>query len=108
VAPDKAYVDRLTRKQIAPVTTGQIYWGAVPFVIIQIIMVGLIIGFPGIVGHDTVQKIDLDKVKIEMPTDMPGGSTDPLAPPPDLQPGSAASDKAAADEQKKIDDLFRK
>ena len=30
------------------------------------------------------------------------------APPANLQPGSAASDKAAADEQKKIDDLFKK
>ncbi|MEJ5990203.1 TRAP transporter large permease subunit [Ramlibacter sp. PS3R-8] len=110
VAPDKAYVDRVTRKQIAPVTTGQIYWGAVPFVIIQLAMVGLIIAFPGIVGHDTVEKVDLDKVKIEMPADMPGsgGSTDPLAPPADLQPGSAASNKAEADEQKKIDDLFKK
>ena len=90
VAPDKAYIDRVTRKEILPVTTGQIYWGAVPFVIIQIIMVGLIIAFPGIVSQDKVEKIDLDKVKIEMPADMPGsgGSTDPLAPPPALQPGS--------------------
>jgi GntP family gluconate:H+ symporter len=108
VAPDKAYIDRVTRREIAPVTTGQIYWGAVPFVIIQIIMVGLIIAFPGIVSHDKVEKIDLDKVKIEMPTDMPGGPNDPLAPPGDLQPGSAASDKAAAEEQQKVDDLFKK
>jgi TRAP-type mannitol/chloroaromatic compound transport system permease large subunit len=105
VAPDKAYIDRVTRKEIAPVTTGQIYWGAVPFVIIQIIMVGLIIAFPGIVAHDKVEKIDLDKVKIEMPKDM---GMDSLTPPADLLPGSAASDKAAADEQKKIDDLFKK
>ena len=46
VAPDKEYTDRVTRKQIPPVTTMQIYWGAVPFVLIQIIMVGLIIAFP--------------------------------------------------------------
>jgi TRAP-type mannitol/chloroaromatic compound transport system permease large subunit len=110
VAPDKAYVDRITRQQIAPVTTGQIYWGAVPFVIIQIIMVGLIIGFPGIVSRDKDLVIDLDKVKIEMPVDLQGNppGTDPLAPPPDLQPGSAEGDKAAADEQQKIDDLFKK
>jgi TRAP-type mannitol/chloroaromatic compound transport system permease large subunit len=110
VAPDKAYVDRVTRQQIAPVTTGQIYWGAVPFVIIQIIMVGLIIGFPGIVSRDKELVIDLDKVKIEMPVDLQGNppGTDPLAPPPDLQPGTAEGDKAAADEQQKIDDLFKK
>ena len=33
-------VDRLTGRKTAPVTTGQIYWGAVPFVLIQVIMVG--------------------------------------------------------------------
>ncbi|HEY0826432.1 MAG TPA: TRAP transporter large permease subunit [Ramlibacter sp.] len=117
VAPDKAYVDRVTRQQIAPVTTGQIYWGAVPFVIIQIIMVGLIITFPGIVSRDKVEKIDLDKVKIEMPTDMPGAAPgyDPFATPPgnDLQPApspaeAASAAEAAADaEQQKIDDLFK-
>ena len=33
VAPAKEYIDRVTGKRIAPVTTGQIYWGAVPFVL---------------------------------------------------------------------------
>jgi len=118
VAPDKAYTDRITRQQIAPVTTGQIYWGAIPFVIIQIIMVGLIITFPGIVSRDKQEKIDLDKVKIEMPTDLPAApGSDPFAPPAnDLQPaplpgGSAsapsAADAAADAEQQKIDDLFK-
>jgi len=104
VAPDKEYTDKITRKPIAPVTTGQIYWGAVPFVIIQIVMVGLIIAFPGIVSRDVVEKIDLDKVKIEMPVEetetpaAPSGS-DPLAP-----PAAPSGD----DEQKKIDELFNK
>jgi hypothetical protein len=34
-----------------PVTTGQIYWGAVPFVIIQCIMVACVISFPAMVMH---------------------------------------------------------
>jgi len=69
VAPIKEYTDRITKKLIAPVTTMQIYWGAVPFVVIQIIMVGLIIAFPAIVsgGLDKEKVIDLDKVKIERP-----------------------------------------
>ena len=68
VAPSKEYTDKLTKKLIPPVTTMQIYWGAVPFVIIQIIMVGLIIAFPGIVssGLDKAEKIDLDKVVLEV------------------------------------------
>jgi TRAP-type mannitol/chloroaromatic compound transport system permease large subunit len=111
VAPEKEYIDKITRKPIAPVTTMQIYWGAVPFVIIQILMVGMIIAFPGIVSRDKEEKIDLDKVKIEMPSTDIAPSVDPLAPPAAPQtPASAAAanDKAAADEQQKIDDLFKK
>ncbi|MEK8025282.1 TRAP transporter large permease [Pseudaquabacterium rugosum] len=68
VAPTKDYTDRVTGQPIAKVTTGQIYWGAVPFVIIQMIMVGLVIAFPGMVssGLGEKQEIDLDKVQIEM------------------------------------------
>jgi GntP family gluconate:H+ symporter len=52
VAPTEDYKDRITNRLVPRVTTGQIYWGAVPFVVIQIIMVGLIIAFPGIVSRD--------------------------------------------------------
>jgi GntP family gluconate:H+ symporter len=55
VAPTSDYKDRVTGRQVAKVTTGQIYWGAVPFVVIQILMVGLIITFPGIVSRDTAK-----------------------------------------------------
>ena len=53
VAPNEDYNDRISGRRIARITTGQIYWGAVPFVIIQVVMVGLIIAFPGIVSRDT-------------------------------------------------------
>ncbi|MCW7537582.1 TRAP transporter large permease subunit [Aquabacterium sp. A7-Y] len=70
VAPTEDYTDKVTRKPVAKVTIQQIYWGSVPFVLIQLVMVGLIIAFPGIVSGslDKVEKIDLDKVQIEMPT----------------------------------------
>ena len=45
-AAKEPYKDRVTGKMTEPVTTGQIYWGAVPFVVIQCIMVGLVIAFP--------------------------------------------------------------
>ncbi|WP_262028845.1 TRAP transporter large permease subunit [Microvirga sp. Mcv34] len=51
VAPKVPYIDRLTGKKMEPVTTGQIYQGAIPFVIIQLIMVAIVITFPGIVTH---------------------------------------------------------
>ena len=49
VAPSEEYTDRVTGKRLAPLTTGQIYWGVIPFVLIQVIMVGLIIAFPRLV-----------------------------------------------------------
>ena len=113
VAPAKEYTDRLTKKLIAPVTTMQIYWGAVPFVLIQVFMVGLIIFAPGIVssGLDVENKVDLDKVQIQMNKEMQDAAT-PAVPAsgaaPEAMPNPAEDAKAADDEQKKIDDLFKK
>ena len=78
VAPDKAYLDRVTGRSIAPVTTGQIYWGAVPFVVIQVIMVGLIIAFPNIVsgGLQTKAKVDTQNIHIQVPATGGAGSTE--------------------------------
>ena len=46
VAPRERYKDRVTGKMIEPVTTGQIYWGSVPFIVIQLLMVGAVMAFP--------------------------------------------------------------
>ncbi|MBI1201511.1 MAG: TRAP transporter large permease subunit [Rhodopseudomonas sp.] len=69
VAPREPYNDRVTGQRMEPVTTGQIYWGAVPFVIIQVIMVALVIMFPAMVMHykGTASTVDPSKVKIEIP-----------------------------------------
>jgi TRAP-type mannitol/chloroaromatic compound transport system permease large subunit len=67
VAARVPYADRVTGATIAPVTTGQIYWGAVPFVIIQVIMIGITIAFPIIVTHyQTPYLINPADVKIEI------------------------------------------
>jgi TRAP-type mannitol/chloroaromatic compound transport system permease large subunit len=70
VAPREPYLDRISGKLTQPITTGQIYWGAVPFVFIQCIMVALVITFPAMVMHykGTGPKIDPSKVKIEIQT----------------------------------------
>ena len=67
VAPQNDYTDRVTKKLIAPVTTMQIYWGAVPFVLIQVVMVGLIMPSPVLSpsGLDKEKKIDVDKVQAD-------------------------------------------
>lgn len=66
VAPTDGYTDRVTRQPIAPVTTGQIYWGAVPFVVIQVMMVGLVIAFPNLVSGGLGKQADLDTTNIKI------------------------------------------
>src|SRR6187401_1566208 len=68
VAPKDSYLDRVTGKRMAPVTTGQIYWGAVPFVVIQVVMIGLVIAFPQMVMvyKSETSTVDPDKVKIDI------------------------------------------
>jgi tripartite ATP-independent transporter DctM subunit len=73
VAPAKDYLDRLTRKVTKGVSTGQIYWGAVPFVIIQVIMIGIVIAFPQMVMvYKAGEKAyDINKIQIIVPEEAP-------------------------------------
>ena len=64
VAPTSDYTDKITKKPIAKVTTGQIYYGAIPFVIIQLIMVGLVIAFPGMVTGNLTKDKEVDESTI--------------------------------------------
>lgn len=79
VAARVPYLDRITGKQIAPVTTGQIYWGAVPFVCIQVIMIGLTIAFPQMVMRYKGAAAEPSTIDLKLP-DMP--SLSPLGAPP--------------------------
>jgi tripartite ATP-independent transporter DctM subunit len=81
VAPAKEYTDKLTGRRIAPMTTGQIYWGAVPFVVIQCIMVGILIAFPGLVTSSLEKStVDPATIQIELP-DTDYDRDQPYAPP---------------------------
>jgi tripartite ATP-independent transporter DctM subunit len=93
VAPKVPYLDKVTGKEMAPVTTGQIYWGAVPFVVIQCIMVALVILFPQMVMVYKGTQAVIDPAKIEQQLknlslpglDMPGsGGLPGLGAPPGL------------------------
>jgi TRAP-type mannitol/chloroaromatic compound transport system permease large subunit len=79
VAPRQPYKDRVTGEKLAPVTTGQIYWGAVPFVIIQLIMVALAIAFPAMIMHykGGGPIVDPNTIEITVPTDDNGEVTAP-------------------------------
>ena len=69
VAPARDYADPASGATIAKVTTGQIYWGAVPFVLIQVLMVALLIAFPDLVtwGLDAGTHADSGTIQIPVP-----------------------------------------
>jgi tripartite ATP-independent transporter DctM subunit len=74
VAPKDDYHDRVTGKLIAKVTTGQIYWGSVPFIGIQIAMVAAVMVFPGIVTHYKNDAPVVDPATIQFGTENVYGS----------------------------------
>ena len=79
VAPRSPFKDRVTGATLAPVTTGQIYWGAVPFVVIQLIMVGLAILFPAMIMHykGSGPAVEPSTIEITVPTEDNGDVTAP-------------------------------
>lgn len=72
VAPATAYTDRVSQQRIEPVSTPQIYLGALPFVVIQLTMVGLIIAFPGTVSSERnkTEIPDMEKIRMQMNSDI--------------------------------------
>ncbi|MFO1202709.1 MAG: TRAP transporter large permease subunit [Tabrizicola sp.] len=68
VAPKAPYVDKVTGERLGGVSTGQIYWGAVPFVVIQLVMIGITIAFPSMVMHYKGDVVDPSTVEIKVPT----------------------------------------
>jgi len=93
VAANQDYRDPVTRQMIPRVTTGQIYWGSIPFIIIQLVMVVVVMSFPGIVLHykDDTAKIDPSTVRIEVQgggvSGDPYGISYPGGPAPGHSPG---------------------
>ncbi|HWP13932.1 MAG TPA: TRAP transporter large permease subunit [Ramlibacter sp.] len=90
-----------------PVKSNDIYLGSIPWVIMQVLLVGIVIFIPETVTVflDKEAKIDIDKVQIEMPAEAIDKAPD------DLKPGETQGERDtqdAAEEQKKIDELFKK
>ncbi len=97
VAPQVPYVDKVTGRTMAPVTTGEIYWGAVPFLLIQCLMVGLLIAFPGLVRRDKAPPPWAGPARIESPLNGPnarGTGKIELPPYPPAIPGAPPPDRS--------------
>jgi tripartite ATP-independent transporter DctM subunit len=58
-------------RSVAPqaIRTSDIYWGAVPYVLIQLAMVGILIALPGLVGHAAQQQNDDTPLMLDIPLD---------------------------------------
>jgi TRAP-type mannitol/chloroaromatic compound transport system permease large subunit len=106
VAPNADYDDRITSKRIGKVTTGDIYRGSIAFVCMQLVMLAIVIALPqlsvGALGPK--QKIDLDSIRIEIPSDGGAPAGDAPAPFPALPglPGQAPSDAAPKQESEDL------
>jgi len=118
VAPRIPFIDKTTNTRIEPVTTGQIYWGATPFVLIQLIMVGIVIAFPGLVTG-MLQRGDVIPVSseyVQPESTIEGLRPDIETPPPNFlapqdappQPARNAEDdyRAGLQEAKELERLF--
>jgi len=65
-------------RSIAPkeVKSSDIYWGAIPWVFLQLCLVAILIFWPGMVTSwlDKEKKVDLESIKIELPMGDEAGS----------------------------------
>ncbi|AIL32887.1 TRAP transporter large permease [Basilea psittacipulmonis] len=69
VAPKADYIDSVTGKLIKRISTGDIYKGAIAFIVIQLLMVLIVMFIPSVVTHykDDAPKIDPNTIQIEQP-----------------------------------------
>jgi TRAP-type mannitol/chloroaromatic compound transport system permease large subunit len=111
VAPASDYVDPVNGKLTARVTTGQIYWGAVPFVVIQVIMVAILIAFPGLVTGG-LAKSAVDPSRIEIQIEAPdyekeASETAPAEGAPPGEPVAEPGDAPASSNDRVADEIER-
>jgi TRAP-type mannitol/chloroaromatic compound transport system permease large subunit len=71
VAAKVPYLDKITGKKMDGIKTGEIYKGAVPFIIIQVTMIIAVIVFPQMVMHYKGPVVDPNSVEITVPTLVP-------------------------------------
>jgi TRAP-type mannitol/chloroaromatic compound transport system permease large subunit len=67
VAPKEPKIDFLTKRVIPPITTAQIYGGAIPYLCIQLLMVGIVISFPSLITTVHEKKIDMMAIEKQVP-----------------------------------------
>jgi TRAP-type mannitol/chloroaromatic compound transport system permease large subunit len=106
IAPNRPWLDKATGKTMPPVKTTDIYKGVFPYIIIQVIMILVVIAFPGLVTHYKDEAPKPATTTIEVPASgdlgLPplgldnGANSNPLGLPPLEMPGSTAPDTTPA------------
>ncbi len=101
VAPKKDYIDRVTGQTIPAVTTGQIYKGSIAFIIMQLIMVGMIMAFPGLVtgNIDKVQNLTDSEVMQQLDIRPSDAGEDGAETEPDADKADSAEEELRPEEE---------
>ncbi|WP_323033750.1 TRAP transporter large permease subunit [Paracoccus sp. (in: a-proteobacteria)] len=82
VAPARQYRDKVTGELIQPITSNQIYLGAIPYLGIQLIMVLIVASFPQLVMHYKGDAVEFDPATVRLNLPGGGGDTAPWGAPP--------------------------
>ncbi len=114
VAARSDYTDEVTGKRIPAVTTGQIYKGAIAFIVLQVIMVTVLLLKPELVTGGMDKKVKLDDAAVmdqleSMPeVDYGDGFEDPFAAPDDQGAGlDSPSTETDDDPMKALQDAIQ-
>ena len=83
IAPSAPWLDKVTGRTIAGVSTGQIYRGGVAFIGLQIIMIAVVLAFPSLSVPDKGPAVDPSTIQIELPP-LGGEGGDGAVPPPEF------------------------
>ena len=119
VAAKTDYKDRITGETIPAVTTAQIYKGSIAFIVLQLIMVGVVIAFPGLVtgGIEKGETINAEEALRSMglpeSSEPEAATTDPSASAPEgaasaAEGAGAAEEPAEDDPMKALEDAMKK
>ncbi|MBQ0934998.1 TRAP transporter large permease [Ideonella paludis] len=108
VAPKSDYKDRITGETIPAVTTPQIYKGSIAFIVLQLIMVAVVIAYPGLVSGNLVEGVKVDADAAFEQLNQPSNS-EPSAPPafPETTPSEGGASGAVNDDVKAMMDAIK-
>ena len=80
IAPKKEWFDKISGRTLPGIKTLEIYKGALPYIVIQFVIIVIVIMFPGLVTHYKGNKAPVDINTIEIKVPAFGGALDKGSP----------------------------